>query len=86
MKPLKLTQYRVAKELKVPPRRINEILHGNRSVTADTALRLSKYFGTSAQFWLHLQTRHDLEKVKDTSLERIEREVHPLVQPKKKAA
>ena len=59
--PLKLTQYRVAKDLNVPARRINEIIHGNRAVSADTALRLARYFGTSAQFWMNLQTHYELE-------------------------
>ena len=59
--PLALSQYRLAHDLSVPPRRINEIVHGKRGITADTALRLGRYFGTSAQFWLNLQTRYDLE-------------------------
>mgnify|MGYP001557830345 CR=1 FL=1 len=59
--PLRLTQYRVAKDLSVPARRINEIIHGDRAVSADTALRLARYFGTSAQFWMNLQTHYDLE-------------------------
>jgi addiction module HigA family antidote len=61
MKPLGVTQYRLAKETEVPPRRINEIVQGQRSVTADTALRLAKFFGTSEMFWLNLQARYDLE-------------------------
>lgn len=61
MMPLGLTQYRVAKETSVPPRRINEIVQGRRSVTADTALRLAKFFGTSEMFWLNLQARYDLD-------------------------
>lgn len=59
--PLGISQYRLAKETEVPPRRINEIVHGKRSITADTSLRLAKFFGTTEQFWLHLQARHDLE-------------------------
>lgn len=59
--PLKISQYRLAKDINVPAIRINEIVHGKRSVSADTALRLSKYFGTSAQFWLNLQSHYDLE-------------------------
>lgn len=86
MKPLELSQYRVAKDINVPPRRINEIVHGKRAISADTALRLSKYFGTSAQFWLNLQTRYNLENEKDKSLYQIEHEVHPLTKLKKKAA
>jgi addiction module HigA family antidote len=61
MKPFGITQYRLAKETEVPPRRINEIVQGQRSVTADTALRLAKFFGTSEMFWLNLQARYDLE-------------------------
>lgn len=63
--PLGLSQYRVAKATGVPPRRINEIVHGTRSITADTALRLARYFGTSDRFWLNLQARYDLEVEKD---------------------
>ena len=62
LKPMAISQYRLAKDISVPPRRINEIVHGKRSITADTALRLGKYFGISAQFWLNLQTRYDLER------------------------
>lgn len=58
--PLKISQYRLAKDIDVAPRRINEIVHGLRSVSADTALRLGKYFNTSPQFWLNLQTHYDL--------------------------
>ena len=61
LKPLGLSQYRVAKEIGVPSRRINEIVHGQRAITPDTALRLGRYFGVSAQFWLNLQARHDLQ-------------------------
>jgi len=63
--PLGISQYRLAKETEVPPRRINEIVHGKRAITADTSLRLAKFFGTSEQFWLHLQARHDLELQRD---------------------
>jgi addiction module HigA family antidote len=63
--PLSITQYRLAKEISVPPRRINEIVHGKRAVSADTALRLSRNFGTSERFWLNLQNRYDLEREKD---------------------
>jgi len=65
LKPMQISQYRLAKEISVPPRRINEIVHGKRSITADTALRLSRYFGTSERFWLNLQTRYDLEVEKE---------------------
>src|SRR4051794_25194569 len=61
MKPLGITQYRLAKETNVPPRRINEIVQGTRSITADTALRLAKFFGTSEMFWLNLPARYDLD-------------------------
>lgn len=59
--PLGITQHRLAVAIAVPPRRINEIVHGQRRITADTALRLGRYFGTSAQFWINLQSHHDLE-------------------------
>lgn len=59
--PLGITQHRLAVAIAVPPRRINEIVHGQRRITADTALRLARYFGTSAQFWINLQSHHDLE-------------------------
>ena len=64
MKPLGITQYRLAKETNVPPRRINEIVQGTRSITADTALRLAKFFGTSEQFWLGLQAAYEVSLVK----------------------
>ena len=65
LEPLGVTQHRLAVAIGVPPRRINEIIHGTRRITADTALRLSRYFGTSDRFWLNLQTRYDLEMEKD---------------------
>ena len=61
MKPLGLSRNAVARELRVPPQRISEIVQGRRSISADTALRLARYFGTSPQFWLNLQTRYDLQ-------------------------
>jgi addiction module HigA family antidote len=61
LRPLKISQNRLAREIGVPPRRINEIVHKKRAVTADTALRLSKFFGTTAQFWLNLQSRYELD-------------------------
>ena len=76
--PLGLSQYRVAKGICVPPRRINEIVHGKRSISADTALRLSRFFGTSERFWLNLQTRYDLEAEKDRLGETLEQEVEVL--------
>jgi addiction module HigA family antidote len=75
MKPLGLSQTRLGRDLGVSPRRINEIVHGKRSVTADTALRLSRYFGTSAEFWLGPQADYDLDMATDRLAERIEREV-----------
>ena len=75
LKPLEISQYRLAKSLSVPPRRINEIVHGKRAITADTALRLSRYFGTSERFWLNLQTGYDLEVEKDRLADRLTREV-----------
>ncbi|MBI5412557.1 HigA family addiction module antidote protein [Candidatus Peregrinibacteria bacterium] len=60
MKPLKVTQYRVAKDIGVPPIRVSEIMRGKRGITADTALRLGKYFGNSAEFWMNLQMKYDL--------------------------
>lgn len=75
LKPLGLTQYRVAKSLKVPARRINEIVHGTRAVSADTALRLARFFGTSDRFWLNLQTAYDLDVERDRLGDRLEREV-----------
>ena len=73
--PMGITQYRLAKDISVPPRRINEIVHGLRDITADTALRLARYFGTSERFWLNLQARYDLERQKDRLGKRLEREV-----------
>lgn len=75
LKPMGLTQYRLAKDISVPPRRINEIVHGTRAVSADTALRLSRYFGTSEQFWMNLQMRYDLELARQRLKGRLQREV-----------
>ena len=75
LKPLGITQYRLAKAINVPPRRINEIVHGTRSISADTALRLARYFGTSERFWLNLQARHDLEIERDRLGRRLAKEV-----------
>jgi len=75
LEPLGVSQNRLAVAICVPPRRINEIVHGKRRITADTALRLSRYFGTTDRFWLNLQTRYDLETEKDnlgSTLERIQ--------------
>ena len=78
LKPMGISQFRLAKDISVPPRRINEIVHGKRSVSADTALRLGRFFGISPQFWLNLQTRFDLEVTEDLLAERLENEVHVL--------
>jgi len=75
LEPMGISQYRVAKDISVPPRRINEIVHGKRAISADTALRLSRYFGTSERFWLNLQTRYDLEVVKELLADRLVDEV-----------
>ncbi len=75
MKPLGLSQTRLGRDLGVSPRHINEIIHGKRSITADTALRLSRYFGTSAEFWLGLQADYDLDMASDRLADRIAREV-----------
>jgi len=75
LQPMGISQYRVAKDISVPPRRINEIVHGKRAISADTALRLSRYFGTSERFWLNLQTRCDLEVVKERLADRLAEEV-----------
>ena len=79
LQPLGISQYRLAKDMKVYPRKINEIVHGKRAVTADTALRLSRYFGTSAKLWMNLQALYDLEKARDEIEDQLEREVVPLV-------
>lgn len=78
LKPLNVSQYKLAKDINVPARRINEIVHGKRSITADTALRLSRYFGLSERFWLNLQARYDLETEKEKLKGRIEEEVKVL--------
>jgi addiction module HigA family antidote len=78
LKPMGISQYRLAKDISVPPRRINEIVHGKRSISADTALRLGRFFGISAQFWLNLQTRFDLEITEDLLAERLDKEVQVL--------
>ncbi len=78
LKPLGISQYRLSKDISVPPRRINEIVQGKRSITADTALRLARYFGLSERFWLNLQSRYDLEVEKDKLDMRLEKEVRVL--------
>ena len=77
--PMGISQYRLAKDISVPPRRINEIVLGKRAITPDTALRLSLYFGLSERFWLNLQTRFDLEVQKDKLESRLRKEVHVYV-------
>jgi addiction module HigA family antidote len=78
LKPMGISQYRLAKDINVDPRRINEIVHGQRAISADTALRLARYFGTSERFWLNLQSRYDLELQKMELGERLEQEVKVL--------
>lgn len=80
MKPLGLTQYRLAQDIGVSPIRISQIVHGERSITVDTAMRLARYFGTSASVWLRLQVRYDLEVAETGLSERIQREVKVLHQ------
>ena len=75
LNPIGISQYRLAKELNVPARRINEIVHGTRAISADPALRLARFFGTSEMFWLNLQTRYDMEVEKDKLADRLEQEV-----------
>jgi antitoxin HigA-1 len=78
LEPLEISQYRLAKDINVPPRRINEIVLGKRSVTADTALRLGLYFDTSPEFWMNLQSYFDLEVQSETLGKRLEKEVQVL--------
>jgi len=78
LEPMGISQYRLAKDISVPPRRINEIVHGKRAITADTALRLGRFFTMSPQFWLNLQTRYDLEVTEDRLDSRLDNEVHAL--------
>lgn len=75
LKPMDLSQYAIAKSIGVPARRINEIAHGKRSITADTALRLGRFFGMEAQFWMNLQSRYDLEVAKEMLSDRLNEEV-----------
>lgn len=80
LKPLGLSEYRVARAIKVSPRRINEIVHGNRRITADTALRLARVFGTSVRFWVNLQARYDIEVEQDHIGDALD-DIKPLVAP-----
>ncbi len=75
--PKGITQYRLAKDISVPQRRISEIVHGRRAITADTALRLGRFFGMEAQFWINLQARYDLLKAEDALATRLKKEVRP---------
>ena len=77
LRPMGISQYRLAKDISVPQRRISEITQGKRSITADTALRLGRYFGMEAQFWLNLQSRYDLLQTEDELDERLDNEVRP---------
>ena len=77
LEPLGVTQHRLAVAIGVPPRRINEIVHGKRRITADTALRMARYFGTSERFWMNLQGRYDLEVERDRLADTLE-EITPL--------
>ena len=78
LKPMRISQYQLAKGMKVYPRKINEIVHGKRGITADTALRLSRYLGTTAELWLNLQTLYDLETTRDAIEDQVAREITPL--------
>lgn len=77
LEPLGVTQHRLAVAIGVPPRRINEIVHGKRGISADTALRLARFFGTSERFWLNLQSRYDLEREKDALADTLN-QIRPL--------
>src|SRR5512134_3176773 len=78
LKPMAITQYRLAKDIGVPPRRINEIVNGERAITADTALRLGRYFRMAPEFWLNLQTHYDLEQAEERLGLRLDKEVKVL--------
>jgi addiction module HigA family antidote len=78
LNPMGVTQYRLAKDIGVTPRRINEIIHGRRAITADTALRLGRFFAMEPEFWLNLQTHYDMEVALEVLDDRLEKEVHPL--------
>ncbi len=75
LKPFGISQYRISKDINVPARRINEIVHGDRAITANTALRLGKFFGNSPEFWLNLQSRYELELQEDILADKLENEV-----------
>lgn len=82
LEPLSISQYRLAKDINVPPRRINEIVKGMRAITANTSLRLARYFGTTERFWLNLQAQYDLESERDRLGEALEKEVRVLADTK----
>jgi addiction module HigA family antidote len=75
---MEISQYRLAKDIHVPPRRINEIVHGKRAITADTALRLARYFGTSAEFWTNLQSAYELDVARQEIGVKLEKEIEPV--------
>ncbi len=77
LEPLRISQYRLAKDIGVTPRRINEIVHGRRAITADTALRLGRFFNMEAQFWLNLQSHYDMEVALDLLQDKLDAEVRP---------
>ena len=79
LKPMGISQYRLAQDISVPPRRINEIVHCVRAITADTALRLGRYFGVSPQFWVNLQAHYDLAVQEDRLGNKLDHEVHAFV-------
>ena len=85
LEPLGISQYRLAKDINVPPRRINEIVKGARAITANTALRLARYFGTSERFWLNLQSHYELEIERDRIGDRLRKEVHVLANSSNRA-
>ena len=76
--PMEISQYRLAKDIHVPPRRINEIVHGKCAITADTALRLARYFGTSAEFWTNLQSAYELDVARQEIGGKLEKEIEPV--------
>ena len=78
LEPMGISQYRLAKDIQVPPVRINEIVHGKRSISTDTALRLARYFGTSERFWINLQVRYDLEREKDRLGDQLQQSIKPI--------
>jgi len=75
LEPMGITQYRLAKDIHVPPRRINQIVHAQRAITADTALRLARYFGTTAELWTGLQSHYDLERAREELADQLEKQV-----------